>query len=500
MKVLGLKISRVSLIAGLYLVAATAPRIASFLLLPVYAFILPPEQLVAYGVAVSMASLIGILSDAGILSGIGITYWAQPEEDRASYLKSTVLLSRLVSIAILVPVGLLLAHFWDPLFGSGMRRSEGLWLVLAFAFLQRGNNLAGAIYRNRRHHREFALTRILPAAVQVVAGGLFVFVLHWGALGAVAAAPLGFLVSIVVVGLRRSPEEPARFKMLTANQAVRIISRGAPILPEQLARWAQMLSLRPLMSVFASARETASFTFSTAPAQLVSPFSEAYEQYISPRYYESSANHDYETIALLRQISSMFLAIGSIGTILAIVIFDPVFRVLAPRPYEGAAGLAAIGLAGMVLRGPMALLVHNLRVEDRRLGLIGTVVVGSLVSYVQFFVLVRSFESWSAAWSVYLYPAAACAVALLVLRDKNLRLVSARALVTTGTVVLTVLLTMVVLHARTPDGRPIEHFWLLGLVGLAGGAVIAHQVIRPHLATTVAVVRNGLPTPRAAGE
>ena len=245
--------------------------------------------------------------------------------------------------------------------------SAGLWLILAFAFLQRGNTVAGSIYRFRRHHRRFALTRILPAAVQVVSGLVFVFVLDLGAAGALAAAPLGFLASIIVVGLRRA-EEPAPFRMLTRAQARHIIVRGAPILPEQLARWAQMLSLRPLLALLSTVQATAAFTFATAFAQLVSPFAEAYDQYISPRYYESSAEDDATTIARLREITSMFLGAGAIGTILAIVAFDPLFMAFAPAAYEATAGLAAIGLAGMMLRAPMSLMVHDLRVEDQPCG------------------------------------------------------------------------------------------------------------------------------------
>lgn len=491
MRIPRIKMSRVSLIAGLYLVAATAPRIAAFLLLPVYAYVLSPSELAAYGVAVSLASLIGILGDAGVFAGIGMTYWQQPEESRASYLKSTVLLSRVLSLIIMVPIGIILWTFWNHLLGSGIGRDQGLWLILAFAFLQRGNNLAGAIYRNRRRHKHFAITRILPAILQVLSGALFVFVLHWGAAGALAAQPFGYLASIVVVALRDSDEEPAAFKMPTMAQARHIISRGAPVVPEQLARWAQMLSLRPLMSVFTSARETANFTFSSSPAQLVAPFSEAYESYVAPRYYESSVQDDLKTIARLREVTSVQMAVGAIGTIVAIVAFDPMFMALAPAHYKHTADLAAIGLAGMVLRGPMGLMVHNMRIEDRRLGLVGSVVLGTFVSYLQFFVLVRAFGAHSAAWSVYLYPAVACAFSFVFTRRRELRLVSGRDLLTTGLVVLGVLLTMIVLHGRSGTG-PIEHLWLLALVGSMGIGLIGWIVVLPRLATTRAVVRGGL--------
>lgn len=495
MRVPRIKVSRVSLLAGLYLFAATAPRIAAFLLLPVYAFVLPPDQLAAYGVAISLASLIGILSDAGVVPGMGATYWLQPEEARASYLKSAIILSRVLSVLIMIPIGFLMSAFWDRLFGSGLREAEGLWLILAFAFLQRGNTLAGAIYRYRRQHKQFALTRILPASVQVVTGALFVFVLRWGALGAVAAAPLGFMVSIVIVGLRRSQEETAPFKMLSWAQAREVVARGAPILPEQLARWAQMLSLRPLMSLLTTLRATADFTFSSAPSQLVAPFSEAYEQFITPRYYESSSKHDLTTIGRLREITSVFMALGAAGTIVAIVAFDPVFRAFAPTAYQDTSGLAAIGLAGMVLRGPMALLVHNMRIEDRRLGLVGTVAIATLVSYLQFFLLVKSFGAYSAAWSVYLYPAVACAFSFAFTPSKRLRLVSGRDLLTTGLVVAGVLLIMVGLRARSSPTQPIEHLWLLALIGLIGIGIVAWLVIRPHLDATLAVVRGGLTAP-----
>ena len=494
MKFPRIKATRVSLLAALYIVAATAPRVAAFLLLPVYAFVLPPDELAAYGVAVAMVQLIGILTDAGILQGLTNTYWLQPLDYRPRYLKSTILLSRVVSLVLLVPVGIVLALFWDPLFGSGLPERGGLLILLAASYLQRGNNIAGAVHRARNEHRRFALTKLLPAGVQVVSGLLFVFVLEWGALGAVAAAPLGFLVSIIVVSLRRSEHVP--LVRLSGAQLRTLVTRGLPMMPDQLSRWAQMLSLRPLMSLLTTARETAAFTFSNAPAQIVAPFNEAYEAYVAPRYYESAADGDTAVVRRLRDVTSMYLALGAMGAIAAIVLFDPIFVGFAPADYKDTAGLAAIALAGMTTRGAMALLMHNLRVENHGTALVGSVLLASLVSYGQFFLLVGTFGALSAAWSVYLYPAVACAVSLLVLRDRAHRLVSARDLVVTAASVLVVLAVMLELKSGVAGDEVLPFFWLLVLVGLAATAVVGLLVVRPRWAATMAVVRGGVSRPK----
>lgn len=486
--------TRVSLLAGLYLIAATAPRVAAFLLLPVYAFVLPPEELAAYGVAVAIVQLIGILTDAGILQGLTNTYWRQPVAERPSYLKSTILLSRIVSLVLMIPVGIALAAVWDPLFGSGLPRSEGLWILLASAFLQRGNNIAGAVHRVRNEHRRFALTKILPAGVQVASGLSFVFVLHWGALGAVTAAPLGFLVSILVSSLRGSGER-AQLVRLTRAQVRDLIVRGLPLIPDQLSRWAQLLSLRPLLSLLTTARETAAFTFSNAPAQIVAPFSEAYEAYVAPRYYEGAADGDTAVLSRLRDVTSMFLALGAIGAIGAIVLFDPIFVAFAPADYKDTAGLAAICLAGMTTRGAMALLTHNLRVENHATALVGSVVVASLVSYGQFFLLVGTFGAMSAAWSVYLFPVVACAFSLVVLREREHRLVSARDLMVSAGSLLVVLVLMLELKSLVRGEQVLELYWLLVLVGLAAIALIGMLVVRPRFASTMAIVRGGVSRP-----
>ena len=491
------KVTRVSLVAGLYLIASTAPRVASFLLLPVYAYELSSQELAAYGVAVSVVQLIGIISDAGILPGLGNTYWHQSDAYRPIYLKSTVLLSRIVALIVLIPVGFLLHLFWDPLFGSGLAQGAGLWLLLTFSFLQRGNNLAGAVYRVRKEHHRFTLTKVVPAAVQIVAGLLFVFVLHWGSMGAVSAAPLGFLVSILVVGVRGRIGEKVPFERLSVHQVHELVTRGLPLIPQMLAQWAQLLSLRPLMSLFTNARETAAFTFSTAPAQIVSPFAEAYDQYVAPRYYESAAQDDLPVIRRLRDVTSMYLAVSAIGTMVAIVLFDPVFLLLAPSQYKTTAGLAAIGLSGMMLRGAFGLVVHNLRIEDRRNALIGTVVIGTSVSYVQFFLLARTFGAQSAAWSIYLYPAIGTVVALVALRRTHRQLFDIRDLSVTSGSVFVVLLSMLLLRG---DHRSqlLDHYWVLVLVALAGITVVGWQVVRPRLASVAAVVRHGVSVPEPA--
>ena len=487
--------TRVTLVAGLYLLAAAAPRIAAFLLLPIYAFELSPDELAAYGVAISLVQIIGIVADAGMVSGMANSYFRQPVETRPSYLKSAVLVSRLVALLLLLPIGILLAVFWDALLGDGLSRAKGIWLVLAFAYLQRGNTLAGLVYRVRRQHGQFATTRIVPAIVQIAAGTILVFALHLGALGAVAAAPMGFLISILVVGLRRRNGGTIKFMRLRRPEIVLLFSRGLPLLPEQLARWGQLMSLRPLLSLFSDVQQTAAFTFSNAPAQIVSPFAEAYVSYMMPKYYESAVSEDIATVRRLRELTSMFLAVGAAGAILSIVSFEPLFRLLAPAPYRGAFGLAAVALAGIVLRAPMALLGQNLRMENRRLAPAMTVVIGVAVSYVQFFTLVQYFGAWSAAWSIYLYPATSSIVIMFLLRNSQVRLVSPRDLSITALTVLGVLATMLSFHDDKQDGLVFSHIATVVCAAILGLTIVVWLVVRPALKTTLVVVNGGLHAP-----
>ena len=317
----------------------------------------------------------------------------------------------------------------------------------------------------------FATTKIVPAMVQTVAGLLFVFVLDWGAVGAIAAAPTGFLVSIVVAGVAsRRAFEPSPFVRITRQQATRIIARGVPTLPEQLSSWGQLLSMRPLLALFATVQETASFVFSNAPAQIVAPFNEAYAQYVTPKYYQSCADDDTDTVRSLRDMTSLSIGFGAIATMGAIVVFDPIFEHFAPLPYRQGAGLAAIGLAGILLRGPMGLLVHNVRIEDRRLALVAAVVVATGVSYAQFFLLAPTFGAFSAAWSIYLYAATGCVLMMSILHEPRFRLVDIRDFVITQVAVLVVLLTMLLL---THGGDDSLGRWLALLgVGLVGVAVV----------------------------
>ena len=127
------------------------------------------------------------------------------------------------------------------------------------------------------------------------------------------------------------------------------------------------------------------------------------------------------------------------------------------------------------------------------------VAVGLLVSFGQFFFLVERFGAWSAAWAVYLYPATAGTVAFFALRDQSRRLVSGRDLLVTSLATLFVLITMVALRAATDPSKPLEDWWLLGLVGALSIALVVWLVVRPRFATTLAVVRGGLSAPSEPG-
>ncbi|GAB3991761.1 lipopolysaccharide biosynthesis protein [Nocardioides marmoraquaticus] len=485
--------ARTPALAALYLVGAAAPRFAAFLLLPVYAFELSPAELAAYGIAVSLAQLLGILSDAGVLDGLGITYFEQRDEDKAGFLKTVVVLSRLVSLVVMVPLALVLAVFWESLFGSGLSLWPGLVLVLAFAFLQRGNTLAGGVHRVRDHHTRFAATKLVPAAVQVVAGVVYVFVLHLGAAGAVAAAPTGFLVSIVVASLGRGrPRVP--FARLPRETARRIMALGLPVVPESLARWAQLLSLRPLLQLTSAVQETARYTFSSAFAQVVSPVTEAFEQYVTPKYYRFCVTGDDAGVAGLRRLTSLFGGIAACGAIVGIALMDPVFRALAPPAYADTAGIAAIGLAGILLRSPMSLMVHNLRTTDRRAALLATVVVGLAASYLQFVVLVGSLGATAAALSIYVYPAVSCLVMTVVLRGGRHRIVDLRDLLVTNAAVLGVLAVML---TTTHDGTSSIDWVVMTTAVLVGGAVVTALVLARHRDVVRAVI-GGRPDGRSA--
>ncbi len=459
------------------MVAATAPRVAAFILLPVYAFELSPGDLAAYGVSVSLAQFIGIVSDAGIVNGMMRTCYDYPEgRERDVYLKSTVLLSRIVAAINLVPIAGLLALAWGALFQGTLQIGIGLPLILAFAFLLRGNTLAGVYYRLRRKHKLFSSTKMLPAAIQVVAGLLFVFVLHWGAVGAISAAPIGFACSILVSYVRARAED-AKAGHLSRVQIRRLVTTGAPIITDELARWAQLLSLRPLLALFAPIRETAAFTFSNAPAQVIVPFSEAAELYLSPLYYEACRRRDETRLSRLRDLTSLFVGVGSLITILSLLLFGPLFAHLAPLPYRAAGGLAAVSIAGMVLREQLALMVHNLRQDERGKTIMMVVLTGMSASYGEFFLFVGQIQAWAAAIAIYLYPVAASCAALLGLAGTRFRFVRPNHLIVANAAVLAVLLTMLL-----PDWLALQPglYWSL-LVGMAAAAtaLIGVLVIMP---------------------
>ena len=253
---------RVSLIAVLYLVAATAPRVAAFLPPPIYVFVLPPDSWRRTASRSRWRSVWHRQRSRHPRRSL-LTYWEQPEADAPRLSQERAPLSR--------------ASRWRPCCRSvscSPCSGSRCWLrpargprtpaAPAFAFLQRGTTWQG----RSTVPKGVPLLRADPDCPSSSGGRRPVRL----------RAPLGQprrpdRGSSRLPGLHRAGRaSPFHGRTRAVRPAellhvVRLVTKGAPLMPEQLARWAQMLSLRPLMSVFTSARETAQFTFSNAPAQ-----------------------------------------------------------------------------------------------------------------------------------------------------------------------------------------------------------------------------------------
>ena len=380
-----------------YIVAATAQRLALFVLLPFFARAMSPSEYGTLGVALSINLFATVVFSFGLELPIVRTYFrlaADPYEQRRAMATLGAFLLVAPAISAIVLSG------GDVALGAPLIPARyTIVALLDAAFTVAAATFPLALLRAEDRLRDYLLVTSILAITTSVLTAVFVLRFRWGALGWLGAIAAGDGVTLVVAALRLPWPRP---RNLSRRHLVSSIRLGLPLLPHLMSQWALQFSDRAILVVLVSRAEVGAYSLAINISVPVLVATAAIGQAVSPSYGRALLN----TEARRRLAGTVRLQVLIIAVMTgAVALLGPVLvAALIPRTYAAAGdlipwialGYAVWGLSGLPMNGLSFLAGRTMWIWPISLLAAGIKVIGLLL-------LVPSYGLISAA---IMYPVA----------------------------------------------------------------------------------------------
>ena len=151
----------------------------------------------------------------------------------------------------------------------------------------------------------------------------------------------------------------ARFDWGTTKAAVAF---GLPLAPDQIASWARMLALRPTLAHLVSLSDVGLFSFASSLAALPNLLSSAVDLALGPIYFrrrECSGSDEFHY--KMMDFGSIYAAAMLPVWAFAILFCPQTIRLIAGKPYAGAAPICAVLLCASFARFQLPFLLRQIQ-------------------------------------------------------------------------------------------------------------------------------------------
>ncbi|SFG19972.1 Membrane protein involved in the export of O-antigen and teichoic acid [Novosphingobium sp. CF614] len=228
---------------GIYVIGNTLQRAVAYVVLPIYAWLMPQDQYGRYAVFVSAMAVVNLVLDMG-LSKAASRHYIDYEESpgRLRYFLEQLVFQRLV-LTLGVGVAILLATIplWPVLTAGALDWWPYVLLLLLIAASDSFLLIVVLLHRMRNDAVGFTLLKLGQAGGQCLFGIAIVALFHGGAIGAACGVALGSLLSFMaaaaVYRFRLLPREPAERAVAPGVLWRENLGYGAPLLFYDLAFW-----------------------------------------------------------------------------------------------------------------------------------------------------------------------------------------------------------------------------------------------------------------------
>lgn len=332
--------------AGAYTLGNAAPRLLTFLLLPLYTRALSPAEYGRVSVALTVATGVCFLIAGGLDIALMRIYFGlaeRPQEQR-NFLRSLWPASGLVA---LVACGCLLLLVTPWLGDTGTVRRGEIALALAGAgLLVVGVTVPQSMLRAQERRRAYVTLSAVGAVATALTTVLLVVVAHRGVTGWLVAILLANVVTLGFAAylVRWRPPKP-----FATGHVVAVYRLGLPLVPHSLAQWSLLLADRALLAALVTASAVGIYSLAATLAIPAMILVQSISQGFTTTYAAVGAGRATRTEmekAIRLQVVLVMLACVPVA-----IVGPCIVTVIATPAYAAAAGLISWLVLGYAFLG-----------------------------------------------------------------------------------------------------------------------------------------------------
>ncbi len=335
---------------SIYVIGNIIQRAAEFLLLPLWAAFLTPED---YGITGTMAAYTGVLVtilSLGLPSSIARHYYDYLDDplEQKRYTSSILVFQGLLALAVTIVLCLVGEPLWNLLSDETIPFLPFVVFMLWISFFRSVIQTPTNLYRAEQKAKEFMYVQWGVFLTTTISAIIFVVLLKQGAYGQMLSTVIAAGVMAVVVlflVLRRWFVPKISWGHIKEG-----LKYGLPIVPHTLSAWALSAADRIVLQQFVSLYDIGLYNFGRQISMAMQVLTTAINQAWAPHYYQMMAKGQNPNNHLIRVVSFYIAGIG--GLCLAATLFMPeFFAIFLPDSYQPGVIYTAPLLVGYFFMG-----------------------------------------------------------------------------------------------------------------------------------------------------
>jgi O-antigen/teichoic acid export membrane protein len=336
--------------AGAYVSGYALQKAVNFLLIPLWARFLTPED---YGITGTLFAYSGVLSTVlglGLYGAVVRHYYDHTERSAQtkSYVTSVALFEMVASGLVILALSAIGPSLWPALTGNSIPFDPYVRIMLWSTYTGLVVQVPVSLYQAQQKARQFVSVQYGRFLLGVLTSILFVVALKMGAYGVLMSQLVsGAIVAAVVlyIAARTWFVRHLAWKYVRAG-----LSYGLPLVPHGLASWILQASDRVILERFVPLAEVGLYNFGYTLGMGMQFLVMGINQAWSPHYFRLMKADPAAEVKIVRVVSVYIAAIG--GVCLAAVLFvGEVVHILMPPRFYGAVPYVAPVLVGYLFLG-----------------------------------------------------------------------------------------------------------------------------------------------------
>ncbi len=346
----------------IYGFATAQPQLTAGLLAIVYTRIFTLQQFGVFGVLSAIVGFLTIVVDLGLPAAIVRNYYDHHEDSArvGAYLSSVVNGSAILSLAVLVPVGIVLWSGWEY-FGIGSAGSTVfIVLLLLIAFLDRSAEVLGSIARAKERPLLFGAGHLAQFVATIGSGVLLVLVLHKGIAGALLAVLVGRVAATLCYRYFLFRSFDLTWAAPNWGDVKSCLVFGLPLVPNRFAGWARYLALRPVLAHIVPMAAVGLFSLASSLATMPNIISNAVDLALAPIYFKKRTAGSPEFVDRVHDFGTVFVAALFPIWVFFIAFTPDIIRVVAGARFEAAVPVSSALFCAAYARAQQPFLMRQI--------------------------------------------------------------------------------------------------------------------------------------------